>query len=548
MKRAATLPPEQTIILTGFMGVGKTTNGRLLAKQSGREFVDLDTMIEARLGRSIATIFADEGEDAFRRYELETLRDALATVPPNGLVLATGGGCLLAPEAAAAARAAGVVVCLAAPPQLVLGRVSKAGAARRPLWSNDVETVRRRLAERAAAYARAADVVIDVGLGSGSSSEVVAQIMSALQHLPERRSIRIAAAAGDYDVAIGYGLLAEAGLRVSELVSGRRALIVTDENVAEHYLDQAERSFQAAGFVTGRAVVPVGESSKTVDYAQQLYDAAVQVGLDRNCPIIALGGGVVGDLAGFVAGTFLRGVPFIQIPTSLLAQIDASVGGKTGVNHAAGKNLIGVFHPPRLVVCDLDVLDTLPQREWQAGLAEAVKHGLLADADYFRWLEEAATELRRRDAGVRRNLVMRSVEIKAAVVTADEREHGPRMALNLGHTIGHAIEAALGYGQWLHGEAVAAGLVAAADLAMRLDLTSADDVRRIKELLTALGLPTRLPKGLIAQQVLQAAGTDKKRVDRQLRWVLPNGIGRVVIRDDVPEQSVLEVLSLLATT
>lgn len=531
------------IIITGFMGTGKSTVGRMLGQMLDMPWVDIDGLIEEKADRTVAEIFAGEGEDAFRQREVEAFREALKR-PPS--VISTGGGTLLHPDSRRLAKENGIVVGLMASPEDIMRRVGGPRAASRPLLDSDVAGLRERLAGRAPAYAAALHIAVDTT--GQTPEETTRQVAAAVEQYRRQRpvSVTVRSAAGNYAVRIGSGLLARAGLDTAAVIGGRRVLIVTDPQVGEHYLDKAVQSYKNAGFQVFTVTVPAGEESKSLRWLEHIHDAALEAGLDRSSAFVALGGGVIGDLAGFAAATFMRGVPVVQIPTTLLAQIDASVGGKTAVNHPKGKNLIGAFHPPVLVVCDLDVLDTLPQREWAAGMAEAVKHGILADGDYFSWIEENAAALSQKDPELRLHLVLRSVQIKAKVVTADERERGLRATLNLGHTTGHAIEAALGYKDWLHGEAVAVGLVAAARIAQELGQLPADPAGRVERLLSQLGLPVRLPSNVTPQQVLQATGSDKKRLNDRQRWILPVAIGQVVISDDVPEAVVTRVLSGLS--
>lgn len=536
----ATAIDGRHVILTGFMGTGKSSIGRILAKQWRRPCVDVDRLIEQKTGKTIPEIFETQGEAAFRALEAEVFAEALATTPPA--VISTGGGTLLNPDSARRAREAGLVVCLLATPEAITNRVKGRSAERRPLFTADPEQLRGRLAERAPAYSAAAHVAVD---SSKLDHAAVAKcIERALERYasPGRATVDVAAASHSYQVEIGYDLLAEAGLRCAERLRGRRALLVSDETVAPLYLSALERSFLGAGFRTATLTLPPGEGSKTFASLLPIYDAALAAGLDRDDLIVALGGGVIGDVVGFAAATYLRGVAVAQVPTTLLAQIDASIGGKTAVNHPRGKNLIGAFHPPLRVTCDLTTLGSLPPREWRAGLAEAVKHGVLADADYFAWLEAHRSEIGANDPSIRLPLVRRSVEIKKAVVEADEREAEQRAFLNLGHTVGHAIEACLDYRDWLHGEAVAAGLVAAMRLAAALGMVADDEAERVERLLAALSLPTRLPAGIAPEQILERTRADKKMRQGRLRWVLPTRIGRVTLRDDVPPETVLAVL------
>jgi 3-dehydroquinate synthase len=307
--------------------------------------------------------------------------------------------------------------------------------------------------------------------------------------------------------------------------------IVTNTTVAPLYLATLTDSLQAAGVTVMAIVLPDGEAYKNSDTLNTIYDALLQHRCERSTTLIALGGGVIGDLTGYAAATYLRGVPFIQIPTTLLSQVDSSVGGKTGINHPLGKNMIGAFYQPQVVLADIDTLQTLPPREYSAGVAEVIKYGLIRDAQFFDWLERHMAKLMQLDEAVLSEAIYRSCQNKADVVAKDEHEQGERALLNLGHTFGHAIENAMGYGVWLHGEAVAAGTMMAADLSQRMDWLSADDVARIKNSLLAANLPLMPPK-LGAAKYLDLMGLDKKVENGKIRLVLQQGIGRAVITSD----------------
>jgi 3-dehydroquinate synthase len=331
-----------------------------------------------------------------------------------------------------------------------------------------------------------------------------------------------------YRIKIGSGLLARLGMECARLKLGRRCAIISDRNVAPRFGKVARLSLARAGFDPVLITVPAGETAKSLSSVQSCYDQLASHRLERRSFIVALGGGVVGDLAGFVAATYLRGIDFVQVPTTLLAQVDSSVGGKVGVNLKAGKNLVGAFYQPRLVVCDLDTLASLPPREFRAGLAEVIKYGIIYDAALFERLERALPELLRRRAGALAAVVARCCEIKAAVVEQDETEAGLRAILNFGHTIGHALEAISSYGKYLHGEAIAIGQVAAAEISRAALGLPARDVERIRDLFQRADLPTRVQ--LTAAQrpkLLQAMRLDKKVRDGQIRFVLAQRIGKV---------------------
>ena len=336
-----------------------------------------------------------------------------------------------------------------------------------------------------------------------------------------------------YPIHIGSGLLHHAELLLPH-IDGQRVVIVTNDTVAPLYLERVTAVLGTKHPLP--IVLPDGEAYKTLDTVARIFDAMLAARCDRRTSVIALGGGVVGDMAGFAAACYQRGVPFIQIPTTLLAQVDSSVGGKTGVNHPLGKNMIGAFYQPRAVVIDTDTLDTLPARELSAGIAEVVKYGLIRDAGFFAWLETNIEKLLARQPVALGHAIEQSCRNKAEVVAADEREGGIRATLNLGHTFGHAIETGLGYGEWLHGEAVAAGMCMAADLSARLGWLGDDEVRRTRHLLATARLPTVAPPQLFSARMRELMAIDKKVLDGRLRLVLLEKIGHAVIRDDVPAE------------
>jgi len=340
-------------------------------------------------------------------------------------------------------------------------------------------------------------------------------------------------------VVIGAGLLDALGGFCAELGLGRRALVVASETVERLYGQRARGSLEAQGFAVHRAVIPDGEEHKTPSTLLRLYDACVEAGLDRSSFVVALGGGVVGDVAGFAAATYMRGIDCVQVPTTLLAQVDASIGGKTGVNHSRGKNLIGAFHQPRGVLADVETLATLPEREYRSGLAEVVKYGLIADAELFALLERECDGLSRREAPLLGPVVARCAAIKGRVVEADEKEVGLRAILNYGHTVGHAIEAATGYRRFTHGEAVAVGMVVEGRLSVMLGMLEEGDFQRSVELIERAGLPTRA-EGVPFDAVFEAMTKDKKARDGRLRFALLDGIGNARIVEDVPVDAVAE--------
>ncbi len=347
-----------------------------------------------------------------------------------------------------------------------------------------------------------------------------------------------------YAIKIGDRLLHRLGAECARLKLGARCAIITDTNVGRQYAKPAYNSLLGAGFEPSLIVVPAGETAKSLKTVQSCYDRLESHRLERNSFIVALGGGVVGDLAGFVAATYLRGIPFVQVPTTLLAQVDSSVGGKVGVNLKAGKNLVGAFHQPRLVLCDLSTLGTLPASQYRAGLAEVIKYGIIYDPALFARLERELPALLRREPRILAAIVARCCQIKADVVGQDETEGGLRAILNFGHTIGHAIEAISGYGKYLHGEAISIGQIAAARLSAALTGLPTKDVTRITDLFRGAGLPAQVRLNAIQRtKLLSAMKLDKKVSNGEIKFVLANRIGKVVWGQKVPVAEIQRVLT-----
>lgn len=355
------------------------------------------------------------------------------------------------------------------------------------------------------------------------------------------QTLKVELANRSYPIHIGRGLISDANLILPHL-KRKHVAIVTNTTVAPLYLDKLSQTLQAAGVTVIPIILPDGEAYKNTETLNVIYDVLLQNRCERSTTLIALGGGVIGDLTGYAAATYLRGVPFIQVPTTLLSQVDSSVGGKTGINHPLGKNMIGAFYQPQVVLADIDTLKTLPAREFSAGMAEVIKYGLIRDAEFFDWLEAHIEQLMTLQENAISEAIYRSCQNKAEVVARDEHENGERALLNLGHTFGHAIENAMGYGVWLHGEAVAAGTMLAADLSKRLGWLTAAELTRMHALLSKASLPLDAPK-LGAEKYLDLMQMDKKVADGKIRLVLQQGIGKSVITSDYDAEKLKQTLS-----
>ena len=368
---------------------------------------------------------------------------------------------------------------------------------------------------------------------------------------PAIERLRVELGERSYDIVVGPGLMARTGDEIMPLIRRRQAVIVTDEAVARNYLAPLQDNLSAAGIATHAVVLPAGEGTKDLAHFGRLVDDVLAVGIERGTMVVALGGGVVGDICGFAAATLLRGLDFVQIPTTLLAQVDSSVGGKTAINAAAGKNLIGAFYQPRLVLADTDSLATLPRREMRAGYAEIVKYGLIGDAAFFNWLEAEGEAVCDLEPAALTRAVMTSCRMKAEIVARDERETGDRILLNFGHTFGHALEAETGFGDaLLHGEAVALGMVLAFDFAARLGIATGQDAHRVRRHIAASGLPTALGEiglsGATADRLISHMGRDKKVRDGRIPLILPRRIGEAFVMRDASAEGLREFLASAA--
>jgi 3-dehydroquinate synthase len=540
-------PPARALILVGFMGSGKSAVGRRLAERLGLAQVETDDLIEAATGRPIPEIFAQEGEPVFRAYESAAVREAAGR---TGVVISTGGGALGRPENVQALRDAGPIVYLAASPDGIYARTRESDY--RPLLSapDPRAEIARLLAARAPLYAQA-DFTVDTD--GRSVEEVAERVREALRAdgrgvflLGEPVQVPVSVPGAEYVIHLGTGLLPRLGELVPPPRPGARAAVITSETLCEPYGEAARQALQAAGWEPSLQLVPDGEQAKRMAVAETLCGELVEAGHDRGSWVFGVGGGVISDLAGFVAAIFLRGVPFVTVPTSLLAQVDAGVGGKVAVNLPQGKNLVGAFHQPRAVVMDLATLDTLPARQWAEGWAEIIKHAAIADEELLAYLERDLEAVRAApgstgvspvigspgDARGRQYVVARNCQIKAEVVAQDPREQGWRAVLNFGHTVAHALER--GAEEWAlgHGEAVALGMIAETRWAEQAGLTPAGTAERLARLLERAGLPRR-PPPLDWDRAAEALRADKKLRGGRLALPVLTRTGAVRLEEGV---------------
>ena len=549
--RVAAALSGRSVVLVGMMGAGKTSVGKRLAAKLGLPFVDADAEIEAGAQLTISEIFERFGELYFREGERKVIARLLNGGP---LVLATGGGAFMNATTRQNIAKYGVSIWLKPSFDILLARVRK--KSNRPLLktADPEQTLRRLLEERTPTYALA-DLTIESF--DGSHDTVVDAILRRLDATlgkdvapvqEARRKVEVPLGARAYSILIGPGVLDEAGAEIARIAPGVHCAIVTDARVAPLYLDRLSASLDQAGLRSTPIVCPPGEATKCYAEFARVCDALIEARIERRDIVIALGGGVIGDLAGFCAASLRRGVRLVQLPTTLLAQVDSSVGGKTGINSRHGKNLVGAFHQPSLVLADTLCLDTLSEREFRAGYAEVVKYGLIGDRGFFEFLE---SNWRDAFAGgpARAEAIAVSCAAKARVVAADETERGERALLNLGHTFGHALEKLTGYdsARLVHGEGVAIGMVSAFRFSRDLGLCSGQDATRAEAHLKAVGLPTRMrdiPGFDARTEDLLAAMRQDKKVDRgRLTFILARGIGQSFVARDVDEAAVSAFLT-----
>ena len=561
----------QQIVLIGLSGVGKSTVGRVLAERLGWPFVDTDELIAESEGITPAELIDRDSEPAFRQIEERVVAEASQRVPA---VIATGGGAFISETNRAALGANGFICFLDATPQAIADRLrSGSGGTRRPLLGDDPAEIGSRLSEldgQRRRYYTHADIWVPVQPFGRDDREVLntaadrilrawATDAARLVGLP-RRLERLGAGApavgpaavvdtgrDRYPIWVGAGELDRLPDRLEQLeLTGRRVFLISDSQVIDQHGRKAAEALDAAGIAGTSYIVPAGEQSKSLQVAREIYAWLAEQRAERRDLVVALGGGVVGDLAGFVAATYLRGMPFIQLPTTVLAMNDAAIGGKVAIDLPDGKNLVGAFYQPRAVIADVSTLRTLPKRAFAEGFAEVIKHAWILDPELLAELEARPDAYQpHSDPELLADVTGRSARLKALIVSSDPEERGLRTILNYGHTIGHAIEATTGFTEFLHGEAVAIGMMGAARIAHGLGLIDEELVARHGDLLRAFGLPTA-STSIDVERVLGAMLLDKKVERGQLRFVLLEGVGQPVVRADVPENLVRSVVRDLA--
>ncbi|MCH8306129.1 MAG: 3-dehydroquinate synthase [Candidatus Marinimicrobia bacterium] len=524
------------IYIVGFMGAGKSVVGKLLAEKLERKYYDTDSLIEKAADKTISELFEESGEEQFRSVESSVLKKV--SLEKNA-VISCGGGLLLQEENRKIMSETGTIIFLDTSPETLLTRLIKSND-NRPLLkglsdTEKLDKIKEMLTDRLPHY-RSSDYSVN------SDDKSIEDVVNAVIKVFTASTPALIVELGErsYPIYIQQGISSKIGKIISDLHLGKKIAIVTDEIVSKLHLEAIDKLLSDAGFEVLNVKIPAGESSKSLAVMSTLYDRLLEERFERNSTVIALGGGVVGDLAGFAAATLLRGLNFVQVPTTLLAQVDSSVGGKVGINHAMGKNLIGSFYQPNAVIIDTDFLSTLPQKELMCGMAEVIKYGLILDYEFAKDISINFSEiLKLNDSEQIIHLIKRCVELKAEVVAKDEQERGLRRILNFGHTFGHSIESVLPRGSITHGEAVAFGMRAAIRLSELLELLSSDQSEEALNLVKKINLPDSI-RELTVAEIIDTMSSDKKVKEGEIHFVLLDKIGSAVIRSGIEKPLIEE--------
>ena len=548
MKYDLDFKDKKIIVLTGLMGVGKTTVGKNLAEELGFYFIDSDQEIEDQQQQSVVDIFKNKGEKYFRSIEKQIIKEIIDR--DEYIVLSLGGGAFLDEEIRSLLKERAVSVWLYADIDILLRRT--ANKFQRPLLNN----VDRRLAlaelilDRYPIY-KQANVHINTNLENNNVLFIKELLKKIENYINDseltKEMVKVSLDNRSYNIIVGKGVIDCLSNNIKEINNYSKIVVIVDQNVANLHLDSLNNQLKSLSIEIKNIVIEAGESAKSFSNLQNLAEQILEYGIDRNSLIIAFGGGVVGDLSGFIASILLRGIDFIQIPTTLLAAVDSSVGGKTAINSKFGKNLIGSFYQPRLVLCDINFLQTLSKRDFFSGYAEVVKYGLVRDKNFFMYLEQNLDKIIVRDVNVLQKIIVKSCQIKADIVRLDERENNLRAILNFGHTFGHVLETEIGYSnKLLHGEAVAIGMVLAARMSVHLKRFDIKNISLIANHLSRVGLPIspkNIKKSWNVKHLISHLYKDKKVKNNNLTFILLEEIGKSTVEENIDEQNFLNIIN-----
>ncbi|MFT6220517.1 MAG: shikimate kinase/3-dehydroquinate synthase [Myxococcota bacterium] len=544
------LNDKKIIVLTGMMGVGKTTIGNKLAESAGFYFIDSDQEVEDQSGQSIAEIFKHKGEKYFRTIEKEAVLEILNR--DEHIVLSLGGGAFMDEEVRDLIKEKAVSVWLYSDLETLLYRISAKNT--RPLLNrvNKRKVLSDLIIQRYPTY-KLADIHIDTGKANYDSliKNIMKKISTSASGQISKEIVPVNLGGRSYDIVVGSGVVGEIAKRISQIKIYSKIIVIADDNAAKFHLETLTNNLKKQPVEVQTIIAGSGEEAKSFANLENILEETLQMQVDRNVLLIAFGGGVIGDLCGFVASILLRGVDFVQIPTTLLSAVDSSVGGKTAINSKSGKNLVGSFYQPKLVLCDLDFLETLPKRDFISGYAEVVKYGFIKDKNFFNYLENNLDKIINRDQEVLQKIIVKSCQIKAEIVRLDERENNLRAILNFGHTFGHVLEIQTKYSKDLsHGEAVSIGMVLAAKMSLDLGLLEKDHVTKITNHLKRTNLPTSIKDiqnhskySWKIERLIQHLYKDKKVENRKLTFILLEEIGKSVIRKEINESDFIKTIS-----